>query len=164
MKRKVGSLAFFGALLVTVLWFSGGIIPAVYDLGKPAEAVADDSEKDVAVDESDEANVIVIDNEDYKKNRQGRVIFTHTKHARDYNVSCWECHHEYDEKINLWTPLSDTMNCLECHDPIEKQDEAVRLQTAYHLNCKGCHKKLAQEKKKTGPYRKCLKCHEKKTE
>ena len=130
MKRNVGSLAFFGALLVTMLWFSGGIIPAIYDLGKPAEAAADDSEKDMAVDESDESNVIVIDNEDYEKNRQGRVVFTHTKHAKDYNVSCWDCHHEYDDKKNLWTPLGETLACGDCHDPSEVQEEAVRLQTA----------------------------------
>jgi len=161
MKRNVGSLAFFIALLMTMVWVSGEIIPAVNDQGKRAEAATDDSGND---EESDETNVIIINNEDYKKDRKGSVKLSHTKHAKDYNVSCWECHHEYDEKINLWTPLSETMNCLECHDPIDVQDEAMRLQTAYHLNCKGCHKKLAQEKKTTGPYRKCLKCHEKKTE
>ena len=107
-------------------------------------------------------NVIVVDSPGYKKNRRGPVKLSHTKHALDYGVSCWECHHDYkDDKINTWSPLGETQACIECHDPLEVQDKAMRLQTAYHLNCKGCHKELAIEHKKTGAYRECLECHEK---
>jgi len=38
----------------------------------------------------------------------------------------------------------------------------MKLQNAYHKNCKTCHKTLAKEGKKSGPFKKCNKCHEKK--
>ena len=161
MRRKVGSLAFFIAFVMATVWFSGGIVPVLSDLKKTAVA-ATESDEDLTI--TDDLNDIIIHNTSYKKVRMGPVLFTHTKHANEYGVSCWECHHEYDDKKNLWTPLGDTMNCVECHDPSEVQDDAPRLQTAYHLNCKGCHKQLALEHKKTGAFRKCLKCHARKEE
>jgi len=108
-------------------------------------------------------DVIIIDKDDYSKDRKGPVTFSHRKHAKEYNISCWNCHHEYDEGTNTWSPWSDeTLQCQECHDPDEQIDEVMRLQTAFHVNCKTCHKTLANENKKTGPYRKCLGCHDKK--
>ena len=106
---------------------------------------------------------MIIDKEDYSKDRKGPVTFSHRKHAKEYNISCWDCHHEYDEGVNTWSPWSgETLQCQECHDPDEQIDEVMRLQTAFHVNCKNCHKALEKEGKKTGPYRKCLGCHEKK--
>jgi hypothetical protein len=106
-------------------------------------------------------DVIIIDNEDYESDRKGIVTFTHRKHALDYKVSCWECHHEYVDGKNIWSPWEETVTCGACHDPEEKYDNPILLQKAYHFNCKNCHKSLAKEKKKTGPYRKCYGCHEK---
>lgn len=108
-------------------------------------------------------NVIIIDNEDYDRDRKGPVTFTHRKHALDYKIQCWECHHDYNnEGINIWNPWGETLKCKECHDASEAIDKAVKLQTAYHINCKNCHKTMAKENKKTGPYRNCLTCHQKK--
>ena len=122
-----------------------------------------DTEAEEGFTISEDFNDIVLNNSGYKKDRRGPVKLSHTKHALEYGVSCWDCHHEYtDDKINTWSPLSDTYACIECHDPLEVQDNAMRLQTAYHMNCKGCHKELAVKHEKTGAYRKCLKCHEKK--
>jgi hypothetical protein len=110
---------------------------------------------------------IMVENTGYKKDRRGAVLLTHTKHSLDYGVSCWDCHHVYedyeviDDKKNLYSPLETTQKCNECHDPLKVIDTAMKLQTAYHMNCKGCHKELAIKNEKTGAFRKCLKCHEK---
>ena len=116
---------------------------------------------EVATSEKD-LHDITVENTGYKKDRRGPVMLTHTKHALDYGVSCWDCHHVYeDDKKNIYSPLETTQKCNECHDPLKVQDEAMKLQTAYHKNCKGCHKELAVKNEKTGAFRKCLKCHEK---
>ena len=116
-------------------------------------------------DEGEEFDVIILNGEDYKKNRKGPVEFTHKKHALDYKILCWECHHVYEddnrENPNLYSPWGETDTCDSCHDPKEEEITDIRLQRAYHLNCKGCHKQLAHEKKKAGEYRKCTGCHQK---
>ncbi len=122
---------------------------------------------DVKADEDDmvDGDVITIDYSGYKKERKGPVDFTHKKHAMDYKMLCWECHHEYkdDEKKwgNKWSPWGEIKTCDECHDPLKKQDKIVNLQKAFHINCKICHKTLAEQKKKAGPYKKCKGCHQK---
>ena len=148
---KVGLMAVIG-LTGVVLMFAGA--------GRSMAQNATDAEEGFTI--SKDFNEIIVDNSGYKEKRRGPVKLSHTKHAKEYGVSCWECHHEYvDDKKNIWSPLGDTQACVECHDPLEVQDDAMRLQTAYHINCKGCHKELAIEHKKTGAYRECLKCHEK---
>jgi hypothetical protein len=136
----------FMALLVVSAGIWGGAIPAAGDAEKGIEKGSD---------------VIIIDNTGYKKDRRGPVTFTHKKHALDYRVSCWDCHHEYVDGNNAWVPWEATDSCDTCHDPVEKQDNAMKLQTAFHVNCKNCHKDLAKQNKKSGPYRKCLECHKK---
>ena len=107
-------------------------------------------------------DVIVISNDVYDRDRKGPVTFSHRKHAKDYKILCWECHHDYEEGINTWSPWDGAEKCSECHDPDEKMDEVMKLQTAYHINCKNCHKTMAEKNNKTGPSRRCLTCHEKK--
>ena len=51
--------------------------------------------------------------------------------------------------------------CSQCHHPLKKEGNAMKLQTAYHVNCKNCHKTLAECNESAGPYRKCYGCHEK---
>ena len=134
-------------------FFAFNETPTMAQNGEDATKIVN-SEKD--------RNDIILENLGYKKDRRGPVRLTHTKHALDYGVSCWDCHHEYDDaKNNIWSPLGTTQKCNECHDPLEVQDNAMKLQTAYHMNCKGCHKELAEQNEKTGAFRKCLKCHEK---
>lgn len=104
-------------------------------------------------------DVIVIDNSGYKSDRKGPVTFTHRKHALDYKVSCWDCHHEFKDGKNVWAPWENTSPCSECHDPVKTQDKVWNLQKAFHVNCKNCHQDLAAKKMKTGPYKKCFGCH-----
>ena len=106
-------------------------------------------------------DVIRIENEGYKKDRKGPVDFSHTKHARDYKVSCWDCHHVFKDGVNVWSPLGKTEKCSHCHNPMKKEGTAMKLQTAYHVNCKNCHKTRAECNESAGPYRKCYGCHEK---
>ena len=146
---KVWAGLFMGLLMLIAIKTD---LPFTLESGPAAVAAAEsDSDKDV----------IVIDNKDYKSKRRGPVAFSHLKHAKDYNVSCWDCHHEFEDNVNVWVPWSETARCADCHDPGKGDEEMVGLQKAYHVNCKTCHEKLAGQNKKTGPYRGCFGCHEK---
>ncbi|MFO7738190.1 MAG: cytochrome c3 family protein [Desulfatiglandaceae bacterium] len=111
---------------------------------------------------SQDLDIIMIDNEGYKKDRRGPVAFSHKKHAREYKILCWECHHEYESDENIWAPWGATKKCSQCHDPLIQEQNEIKLQTAYHLNCKGCHMSLAKADQKAGAFRKCNGCHVKK--
>ncbi len=103
---------------------------------------------------------IIIDNKGYRIDRKGPSRFEHVKHARDYKISCWECHHDYTEdKKNIWSPWGEMKKCADCHDPIEKRENRPRLQAAYHKNCKGCHSEKRIFKDDNLAYRKCTTCH-----
>ena len=167
--------------------------------------------------------VITIENKDYKKDRKGPAKFEHVKHAREYKISCWECHHEYkedqqneetlatvEEQVeetepveevlevedaadaedvedlaqaeegaqtgedlkseqplpkeltaqNIWSPWGITKKCSECHDPQVKKNDVIKLQAAYHKNCKNCHKERRIYGNKILDYRKCTACHQ----
>ena len=162
MKIFGESGAIMKTCLLIVICLTGGIF-LVFSVSQTM-AQTEVKAPEVATSE-EELNDITVENTGYKKDRRGPVMLTHTKHSLDYGVSCWDCHHVYEEddkdKKNTWSPLSTTQKCNECHDPLKVQDKAMKLQTAYHMNCKGCHKDLAGQNKKTGAFRKCLKCHEK---
>ena len=152
--KRVWAALFMGLLMLIVIKMD---LPSSVQRG-PAVAAAAESKAPAS---SSDLDVIIIDNKDYKSKRRGPVPFSHLKHAKDYKVSCWECHHEYEENANVWVPWSDTARCADCHDPGKGEGKMVGLQKAYHVNCKTCHQNLAKENKKTGPYRGCFGCHEK---
>lgn len=107
---------------------------------------------------------IVIDNRGYKRDRMGPVKFSHKKHAADYKVNCWDCHHDYKDGKNVWAPWvpEQVQKCKDCHDPVKVKDKAMKLQRSYHINCKICHKERDIFKGEPRAYRKCVKCHIKK--
>lgn len=107
-------------------------------------------------------NLILLDNQGYKKKRKGPVEFTHKKHAYQYKLFCWDCHHDYKDGQDVWVPWGKTERCSACHNPKDKTKNKIMLQKAFHYQCKGCHKDLAKKKMKTGAYRKCGGCHLKK--
>ncbi|MBW1999246.1 MAG: cytochrome c3 family protein [Deltaproteobacteria bacterium] len=150
-----------------VLFFCLGLIVTGL-LGKNAVAQKETAtaEEASAGEEVQEFDIIILNKEGYKRDRKGPVKFTHFKHSFDYGVSCWDCHHEYEDDSqknpNIWRPWGETDTCDTCHDPQEIDVTSIRLQRAFHLNCKGCHKALAKEKKRAGEYRKCTGCHERK--
>jgi hypothetical protein len=115
----------------------------------------------IAVEQPDD---IMIDNEGYNPDRKGPVSFSHLNHSEDYEVTCMECHHEYQSGKNVWKEGDPVKKCAECHIPLENQGEVKKLQIAFHKNCKTCHKDLAQKGiTKDAPYRQCNNCHEKKS-
>jgi len=117
-------------------------------------------------------DVITMKSSLFKKHKKGLVTFTHKKHTKDYKIACAECHHVYEGGKNVWKEGYTVKECMECHNkpgkPKAKKGEKLSqaekikyLYTAIHTNCKGCHKKLKKEGKKTGPT-KCTGCHPKK--
>jgi hypothetical protein len=138
--------------LVVLFAVSGGI--AVMAAEDPAQG----EEQETVVSEKD---VIVLDNSDYETDRRGPVRFTHKRHAMDYGINCWDCHHHYEGARNVWRPWEMTLRCSDCHEAEPFDEEAVGLEKAFHVNCQGCHEAMAKEGEKTGPYRGCFGCHEK---
>ncbi|MFH1491693.1 MAG: cytochrome c3 family protein [Pseudomonadota bacterium] len=115
-----------------------------------------------AADESPpgELDTITFNTGAFDKDRKGPVGFAHKKHARDYGVNCWECHHDYDnDKTNTWSPWDKTEKCVSCHDPAKKQKNAAALQAAFHLQCENCHRERDVFKGEFGAYKNCGKCH-----
>jgi len=103
---------------------------------------------------------ITLHYQNYEKDRIGPVGFSHKKHTMQYEVNCWECHHRYvDGKQNSWVPWGETEKCIDCHNPIKKQNGAMKLMTAFHLNCKVCHLDRDIYKGEIGAYKDCGKCH-----
>ncbi len=141
-----------------------------------------------------ELEILTIENKGYKKDRKGPAKFEHVKHAREYAISCWECHHEYKDEQqneqpvqevkneegeetvqeeqqeepkpkylteqNIWSPWGITKKCSECHDPQEKKNDVIKLQAAYHKNCKNCHMDKRIFGNDVLAYRKCTGCHQ----
>ncbi|MDY7035341.1 MAG: cytochrome c3 family protein [Thermodesulfobacteriota bacterium] len=107
---------------------------------------------------------VIIQNEGYKKDKKGPVKLSHKKHSTEYKVACNECHHEYKEGKNIWKEGQPVRKCSECHNPLKKEDKVIKLQNAYHKNCKNCHKALIKDGKSTkAPFKKCNDCHQKKS-
>jgi hypothetical protein len=153
----------FWSVLFLLLW-----ITLVF-MGWQTATVDAETEKVEGVSSGDEAkadptnlNLILLNNQGYKKKRKGPVEFTHKKHVYQYKAVCWNCHHEYKDGQNVWVPWGETKRCNQCHDPKSKEHNKIMLQKAFHYQCKGCHKDLAKKMLKTGPYRKCGGCHLKK--
>ena len=113
---------------------------------------------------SDQPDIVLIDNPDFKVRKKGPVKLEHRKHSEEYKIACTECHHDYQDGKNIWTKKDPVKKCVSCHDPGKKQGDVIKLQNAYHKNCKTCHKKLVKEKRsKTSPFKKCSGCHQKKS-
>jgi len=136
------------------------VISAGILLSTPGTGNTAGSEKDKTAAVSEDIDVITIDNQGYKKKRKGPVEFSHLEHAQNYGLSCWDCHHDYKDGENVWVPWGTTQKCSECHDPQIKKDNIPRLQKAFHLNCRNCHKELQKKGENTGPYRECSGCHQ----
>jgi hypothetical protein len=96
----------------------------------------------------------------FEKMKKGPVAFSHEKHNKDYAVACTECHHVFEGGNNVWKEGDEVKKCKDCHLLADtKTDDGakvMKLQNAFHKNCKDCHKD--QDK---GPYKKCEECHAK---
>jgi len=107
---------------------------------------------------------VLIQNLGYKKDKKGPVLLTHKRHVDTYNVTCTDCHHDYKDGKNMWNEGMPVKKCSACHDPLKKQGKVMKLNSSYHRNCKSCHKEICKtDKSKHAPYKKCTKCHQKKS-
>ncbi len=146
MKKRIWSLGV--AVLVGLMFLTVGVLTAGDQPAPPDD--------------------IVIENTGYKSDKKGGVKLSHKKHSdkkenKGYGVTCTECHHEYKDGKNVWKEGQAVKKCSECHSPLKKQGEALKLNLAYHKNCKDCHKKIVeQDSSKEAPFKKCNDCHEKK--
>ena len=78
------------------------------------------------------------------KNAAGKVLFGHSTHAENYDLSCVDCRHNIEDE--------EVYNCSECHE--STGDEAMPGRAdAFHTQCKGCHENAG-----TGPVE-CNSCH-----
>jgi hypothetical protein len=103
---------------------------------------------------------ITLNYQDYENDSKGPVVFTHKRHVLEYQINCWECHHDYnDDGENIWSPWYETGKCIDCHDPVEKIGAAVKLETAFHLNCISCHRKEGIYAEEFGALKDCGSCH-----
>jgi hypothetical protein len=102
--------------------------------------------------------LITIENEGYPSKKKGPVKFTHTKHNKDYGVTCDQCHHLYKDGQNQWKEGDHVDKCIFCHSPIDDKDKAIRLQNAFHKNCRECHNEM-NKSGRGAPSVKCSDCH-----
>jgi len=112
---------------------------------------------------ADVPDQVLIENTGYAKDKKGPVKFNHKKHSADYKIACTECHHVYKDGKNVFKEGDKVQKCSACHNPEKKEGKVMKLQNAFHKNCKDCHKELGKEGKPTGPFKKCNDCHEKKS-
>ena len=151
--------AFLKAFFIIVICLLLGFVSAGVDIKGSARAQTIVTE---GVTNLVDFDIITLDYKNYEKERKAPVQFTHRKHAGEYKIFCWECHHDYKDGKNIYSAWGKTQKCNDCHDPVEKQEKAMKLQTSFHLSCKNCHEERAIYKKEPRAYRKCVKCHEKK--
>lgn len=82
--------------------------------------------------------------------------FGHNKHVEEFKLDCKTCHHKMKEGDTSVKKCS----AEGCHGP-RKVGKTPSLQSAFHKNCKTCHKKEQAAGKKGAPT-KCKECHVKK--
>jgi hypothetical protein len=105
-----------------------------------------------------------IENKGYNRDKKGAVILSHFKHSADYKIACTQCHHDYQEGENVWQNSDPVKKCIECHNPLRKVGKIMKLQNAYHKNCKDCHKAYLKDHGAANiPLKKCSDCHLKKS-
>ncbi len=106
----------------------------------------------------------------WEKHTKGAPILTHEKHIQVHKIECNECHHIYENGINLWKEGMPVDKCEKCHnEPTIKEEKKLpldaqkkNLKLAFHKNCKGCHKRFKKENPETIAPVTCKQCHPKK--
>jgi hypothetical protein len=107
---------------------------------------------------ADSPEEIIIEGKTYKSDKKGPVKFSHSKHNTDYGLACTECHHTYKDGVNVWKTGDEVKKCDQCHDVEKTEGNVKKLMTAFHDNCKNCHKGKNTEGK-NAPDKKCEDCH-----
>ena len=102
---------------------------------------------------NDGESITFLDNASFENPQEPPSAFDHDFHDLDLEIECEECHHVYENGVQVKDKCSDDKRCIECH-PLKATDEyKVPLLQAFHSHCLDCHKKEAK-----GPIM-CGKCH-----
>lgn len=145
---------------------------AVAKAEKPAEeekAEAPAKAAPAAAGSGEVADVIPMDNPAYSEHTKPIAQFTHTKHYKDYEIGCGECHHDENaEPLTDLKPGDPVENCIACHDKpgkaprgekLSKEEELQYHTEALHENCIGCHREYNRENNTKDAPQTCGKCH-----
>lgn len=84
------------------------------------------------------------------------VVFPHETHSE--KMECTRCHHDYDEFGSNRGEEGEGRRCAECHTATPAENP-IPLMKAFHMQCKGCHEKMAKTDR-FNPPRTCGGCHE----
>lgn len=128
---------------------------AAVEVSPPSELPAETGMKAEATGIADK---IIIENQGYTEDKRNPVTLSHKKHAEEYDIACDSCHHIYEEGENTWKQGDPVEKCVVCHDPVNDQGNVIKLQSAFHRNCRDCHKEMTQEGREA-PSKKCADCH-----
>ena len=97
-----------------------------------------------------ELEIITIENTGYDKDRKGPAEFEHVKHAREYQISCWDCHHEYKDDQQIEQP-TETAKSEQGEKTV--QDEEPKEPKPKHLTDQNIWSPWGKTKK-------CSECHD----
>ena len=97
--------------------------------------------------------VIEINSSELGVHKRPLVIFPHIKHEQV--IECARCHHDYDKFGNNLGGEGQT--CSQCHLK-STASNTLPLRKAFHLQCKGCHQKIAKKGPPENPLM-CGQCH-----
>jgi len=98
-------------------------------------------------------DIMVLESPEIGAHKRPLVHFTHAQHADV--IECINCHHDYDKFGN--NQGSEGQPCSDCHKK-SYVDHVEPLVLAFHLQCQGCHQKMAEQGNVTGPVM-CGGCH-----
>jgi hypothetical protein len=95
--------------------------------------------------------------EELGRHQRQLVVFTHEKHSQ--RTGCTRCHHDYDAFGSNRGEEGEEQRCAECHTATPEKNP-IPLVKAFHLQCKGCHQKMAKTDRFNPPHT-CGGCHKK---
>jgi len=97
-----------------------------------------------------------LDSHSFPRREKGPVLFRHQPHDVA-GLACTACHHDYVQGRNVWRQGQPVAACEDCHQ-VQPRPDRLDLKNAFHRRCKGCHLKMRQQARRTGPIR-CEDCH-----
>ena len=99
--------------------------------------------------------------DDLGEKRRPGVDFPHGLHMQG-ELLCTDCHHDYRggrnaiDESEIVPKNAKRLKCASCHG--SGSDNEHGLRDAFHVNCMGCHRKLAKAGIESGPVL-CAGCH-----
>lgn len=110
---------------------------------------------------------------DFKSIYQGRVVFAHGNHVKEYKVECGQCHHDDSgDPLTDLTPGDETNACIDCHyeenllrgsslEGVSREERLEHYPNAMHDMCISCHQVYNNQNHTMGAPEACRGCHAK---